>query len=61
MGKDGAFIHKIDYVTITLEIFNLKGHSNHIMAILLNRCILPVGEASVEEGLQSTGLPRLVY
>ena len=45
--EDGAFSHKINYVTI-FQILNLEGHSNHItgskvMAILLNGWILPVG------------------
>ena len=48
-----------------LEILNLEGHPNHITgsrdkAILLNLWILPIGGASSVEGLQSTGLPRLV-
>ena len=49
---DGAFSHKIDYVTIFLEILNLKGHPNcitgpKVTAILLNRLILPIGGASL--------------
>ena len=48
---DGAFSHKIDYVTIFKEILNPKGHPNRIigskvMAILLNVLILPIGGAS---------------
>ena len=48
MVKDGAFSHKIDYVTIFLEILNLEGHPNRITgsrvtAILLNGWILPIG------------------
>ena len=50
--------------TIFLEI--LKGHPNRITGsrvrqFLLNIWILPIGGASVLEGLRSTGLPRLVY
>ena len=30
MVEDGAFSHKIDYVTIVKEILNLEGHSNRI-------------------------------
>jgi hypothetical protein len=42
-----------------------KGHQNPInglkfTAILLKGRILPIGGASAVEGLQSTGLPRLV-
>ena len=41
MVEDGAFSHKIDYVTIFKKILNRKGHQNRItglkvMAILLN-------------------------
>ena len=44
---DGAFNHKIDYVTICEEKLNLEGHQNRItgfkvMAILLNGWILPI-------------------
>ena len=31
MVEDGAFSHKIDYVTIYKKILNLKGHPNHII------------------------------
>ena len=56
MVEDGAFNHKIDYVTIVLEILNLEGHLNRItrsriMAILLNVWIFPIGGASAVEGL----------
>ena len=66
MVEDGAFSHKIDYVTIFWEIFNLEGHPNCItcsrfMAILLNDWIFPIGGTSAMEGLQSTGLPCLVF
>ena len=48
---DGAFSHKIDYVTIFKEILNPEGHPNRITcskvtANLLNGWILPIGEAS---------------
>ena len=60
MVGDGAFSHKIDYVTIFLEIINLEGHPNRITgsrvtAILLNGWMLPIGGASAVEGLLSTG------
>ena len=63
---DGAFSHEIDFVTIFLKILNLKGHLNRITcsivtAILLYGWILPIGGALAVEGLQSTGLPRLVF
>ena len=65
MVEDGAFSHKIDYVSICLEILNLEGHPNcttglRVTAILLNGWILPIGGASSVEGLGSTGRPRLV-
>ena len=47
---DGAFSHKIDYVTI-FKILNPEGHPNRITgskvtAILLNGWIVPIGGAS---------------
>ena len=53
--EDGAFSHKIDYVTIFQEILNLKGHSNRITgskvtAILLNGWILPIDKVSAVKG-----------
>ena len=57
MVEDGAFSHKIDYIAIFLEIFNLEGHLNNITgsrvtAILLNGLILPIGGASAVKGLR---------
>ena len=54
--EDGAFSHKIVYVTIFKEIFNLEGHPNRIisskvLAILLNGWILPISGASAVKGL----------
>ena len=45
---DGAFSHKIDYVTIFKEILDPEGHANcisgsKVTAILLNGWILPIG------------------
>ena len=63
---DGAFSHKIDYVTIIKEILNPEGHTNRItgsevLAILLNGWILPTGGASSGR-VCSCSLPsRLVY
>ena len=56
MVEDGAFSHKIDCITIILEILNLEGHQNNttgsrVAAILLNGWILPIGGASAVEGL----------
>ena len=53
MVEDGAFSHKIDYVTIFMEIHNLEGHPNYstdsrLTAILLNGWILPLGGAASE-------------
>ena len=47
------------------NFLNLEGHQNPIMGskvtvILLKGWISPIGGASALEGLQSTGLPRLV-
>ena len=55
----------IKYVLVIKTFVNPKGHQNPIngskvTAILLKGLILPVGGASVVEGLQSTRLLRLV-
>ena len=49
-----------------LNFLNPEGHQNPIngskvTTILLKERILPIGGASAVEGLQSTGLPRLVF
>ena len=51
MVEDGAFSHKIDYVTIFQEILNLERHPNHITgskvtATLLNWWILSFSEVA---------------
>ena len=66
MVEDSAFSHKIDCVNLNWEILNLEGHlicitGSRVTVILLNGWILPVGGASAVEGLQSLGLPRLVF
>ena len=48
-----------------LQILNIEGHPNcitgsRVNAIFLNGWILPIDGVSLVEGLQSTGLPRLV-
>ena len=48
MVGDGAFSHKIGFVTFFHEFLNLEGDLNRItglkvMATLLNGCILPIG------------------
>ena len=60
MVGNGALSHKIDLL-IFWEILYLEGHQNRttgsrVTAILLNGWILPIGEASAGEGIQSTGL-----
>ena len=65
MVEDGAFSHKIDYVTIFLEILNLEGHPNRITgpkvaAILLNGLILPVGGIASERVCACSLRSRLV-
>ena len=64
MVGDGAFSHKIGYVTIFFKRLNIEGHPNCITGsrvTALNEWILPNGGASAVEGLQSTGLPCLVF
>ena len=50
MVEDDAFSHKIDYVAIFQENFN----------ILLNGWVLSIGGASAVKGLLSTGPTPLV-
>ena len=57
MVEDGAFSHKIDYVTFLKEILNPEGHPNRmtiskVTAILLRGWILPIGGASALKGLR---------
>ena len=57
MVEDGSFSHKIDNVTISQEILNLKGYpscitGSKVTAILLNGWILPIGGASSVKGLR---------
>ena len=64
--RDSSSSYKIDYYIVIKTFLNPEGHQNRIsglkvMAILLKGWILPIGGASSVEGLQSTGLPRLVY
>ena len=54
---NGASSHKIDYITIFLEILNLEGEQNRITgskvtAILLNGWILPIGGDASGKGLR---------
>ena len=39
MVKDGAFSHKIEYVTIFWEILNLEGHSNCMTGAKVRVCV----------------------
>ena len=64
--EDGAFSHKIDYVTMFQEILNLEGHSNRITgskvtAILLNGWILPIGGASAVKGPAFAACPAGLF
>ena len=65
MVRDSSSSYKIDYVIVIKTFLNPGGHQNPIngskvTAILLMGWISPVGRASAVEGLQTTGLPRLV-
>ena len=61
MVGDGAFSHKIRYVTnCEGDCRNMEGHPNcingsRVRAILLNGWILPIDGASAVEGMLSTG------
>ena len=51
MAGNGAFGLEIDYITVSWDILNLKGHQNcitgsRVTAILLNGWISPIGGAS---------------
>ena len=69
MVRNGAFSHKIYYITIFQEILNLQGHQNRItgsrvMLILLNGWIIPIGqsgEANWWRVCYQRGLPRPVF
>ena len=63
---DGAFSHKIDYVTIFEEILNPEDHPNHSTgskgtATLLNGWILPMGGASSGRVCACSLRRRLVF
>ena len=63
---DGAFSHKIDYVTIFKEILYPEEHQNRITcskvtAISLNGWILPIGGASLGRVCACSLRSRLVY
>ena len=50
--EDGAFSHKVDFVTIVLEVLNLKGHPYRITgsivtAILLNEWSFICGGSAI--------------
>ena len=64
--SDSSSSYKIDYVIVIKTFLNPEGHQNcisgsKVSAILLKGWSLPIGGASSVEGLQSTGLPRLVF
>ena len=63
---DGAFSHKIEYVTIFKEIQNPKGHPNRItgvkvMGIFLNGWVLLIGGASSGRFCACSLRSRLVF
>ena len=63
---DGAFSHKIDYITILKEILNYKGHQNRnndskVTEILLNGWILLIGEASSGRVCACSLRSRLIF
>ena len=68
MVGNGALSHKIDYITIFLEILNLEGHQNRntgsrVTAILLNASIFPIGQSGGAKRWRvcyQRGLPRLL-
>ena len=65
MVRDSSSSYKIEYVKVIISFLNPEGHQNcnsglKVTAILLKGRILPINGASSVEGLQSTGLPRLV-
>ena len=65
MVEDGAFSHKIDYVTILKEILNLEGYLNRfigskVMAILVNGEILPSGGVALGRVCSCSLRSRLV-
>ena len=64
--RDSSSSYKIDYVIVIQNFLNPEGLQNpfngsKVTVILLKGWISPIGGASAVEGLQSTGLPRLVY
>ena len=61
MVLNGAF----SYIMHCIKILNMEGHPNcitgsRVTAIFLNGWILPIDVASLVDGLQSTGLTRLI-
>ena len=57
MVVNGAFSHKIDYVTVFRENLNPEGHQNcitgsKVTAIFLNGWIWPIGGVLVVKGLR---------
>ena len=67
MVEYGAFIHKMDNVTIFKDVLNLEGHpsfitGSRVTAILLNGWIFPIGQsgdASRWRVCYQWALPRL--
>ena len=64
--RDSSSSYKIDYVIGIKNFLNPEGHQNpvngsKVTVILVKGRIWPIGVASAVEGLQSTGLPSLVF
>ena len=62
--RDSFSSYKINSFVVIKTFLNHEGHQNRITGskvkiILLKGWILPIGGASLVEGLRSTGLPRL--
>ena len=65
MVRDSSLSYKIDHAIEIKNFLNPEEqqnpiHGSKVTADLLKGWILPIGGASAVEGLQSTGLPRLV-
>ena len=64
MVEDGAFSHKIDYITIFLEIQNIEEHPHRIytgLRVLLNGWIFLSVELQWWRVCYQRGLPRLGF
>ena len=53
MVEDGAFSHKIDYITIFKGILNLKGDQNHITGVFAGWVVFAYWWSFISEGSAS--------